>query len=75
MRDFKLTNLRELSTEEQLRINGGVSSTLCDADCGTCSCTCKCDSEDPSCSNSNSSKDLGSDSKQARKQREAMSAA
>lgn len=74
MKNFKLTNLRELSTEEQLRINGGLSSTLCDADCGTCSCTCKCDSQDPSSSNSNSSKDLAYDSKEARKQREAMAA-
>lgn len=47
MTDFKLTNLRELSTEEQLRINGGNDSAGCKAQC-SCSCTCSCDDGDPS---------------------------
>ncbi len=74
MKNFKLTNLRELSTEEQLRINGGVSSTLCDADCGECSCTCKCNSQNPSDSIGNSSAENGANAKSGRKQREAMAA-
>lgn len=74
MENFKLTNLRELSTEDQLRINGGVNSAICDADCGECSCTCKCNSQNPSDSIGNSSASTGADSKSARKQREAMSA-
>ena len=47
MESFKLTNLRELSTEEQLCINGGNDSTGCEAQC-SCSCTCSCDDGDPS---------------------------
>lgn len=42
MEKFKLANLRELSTEEQLRLNGGSDSTGC-----TCSCTCKCEGDTP----------------------------
>lgn len=72
MKDFKLTNLRELSTEEQLRINGGINSSLCDADCGTCSCTCKCNSDNPSKSTGDSFKETAYDSKEGSKQREAM---
>ena len=40
MEKFKLTNLRELSTEEQLRLNGGANSEgcSCKCSCGTCNC-------------------------------------
>lgn len=41
MKDFKLTNLRELSTEEQRYLNGGVNAT----GCGSCTCTCTCTKE------------------------------
>lgn len=42
-KSFNLTNLRELSTEEQLRLNGGSDSTGC-----TCSpCKCECEGETP----------------------------
>ncbi len=37
MEKFKLTNLRELSTEEQLRLNGGANSESC-----SCTMTCSC---------------------------------
>ena len=39
MENFKLSNLRELSTEEQLRLNGGVGATA-SCSCGTCNCSC-----------------------------------
>lgn len=35
MENFKLTNLRELSTEEQLSLDGGTNA-------GGCSCKCSC---------------------------------
>lgn len=40
MKDFRLTNLRVLSTEEQLRINGGSNDdvTCSCSPCPTCSC-------------------------------------
>ena len=41
MKEFKLSNLRELSTEEQLRLNGGINLT----GCGSCTCTCICTKE------------------------------
>lgn len=47
METFRLTNLRELSTEEQLRINGGNDSTGCKSQC-SCSCTCSCEDGEPS---------------------------
>ena len=37
MEQFKLSNLRELSTEEQLRLNGGANSEGC-----SCKCSCNC---------------------------------
>lgn len=37
MKKFKLTNLRELSSEEQLHLNGGTNSESCG-----CSMTCSC---------------------------------
>lgn len=40
-KEFKLTNLRELSTEEQQRLNGGLNTT----GCGSCTCTCICTKE------------------------------
>lgn len=53
---FKLTNLRELSTEEQLRLFGGNDVSKCAT--GSCTCNCPCrgdvnskkDSEDCSAS-------------------------
>ena len=39
MENFKLSNLRELSTEEQLRLNGGYG-TNASCSCGSCSCNC-----------------------------------
>lgn len=36
MKEFLLSNLRELSTEEQLMLSGGENVT------GKCSCTCNC---------------------------------
>lgn len=39
MEKFKLSNLRELSTEEQLRLNGGANSEGCSCKC-SCSCNC-----------------------------------
>ncbi len=38
---FKLTNLRELSTEEQLHLNGGANSALCEVTSCPCSCSCE----------------------------------
>ena len=41
MSEFKLNNLRALSTEEQLRLQGGVGSGACNCECGTCTgCSC-----------------------------------
>lgn len=37
MKNYKLKNLRELSTEEQLHLSGGTDSTGC-----SCSVTCEC---------------------------------
>ena len=62
METFRLTNLRELSTEEQLRINGGMDSTGCKADCGACTCPCKCNSKNPSKSVGESNADSGDNS-------------
>ena len=43
MENFKLSNLRELSTEEQLRLNGGFGS---EASCSCSGCpTCSCKEE------------------------------
>lgn len=72
MNDFKLTNLRELSTKEQNKINGGFSPLNCSSDCGECSCICKCDSRSTTNSISNSSSATGAKSKSGRKQRESM---
>ncbi len=72
MKDFKLTNLRQLTTEEQMHLNGGVMPENCSADCGTCNCPCKCTNNDPSKSVGNDSANTGSDSQSQRKQRQEM---
>ena len=40
MKKFELTNLRELTTNEQLYIDGGSNPSGCKLD--KCSCTCLC---------------------------------
>lgn len=42
MKNYKLNNLRELSTEEQLHLNGGTNSNGCN-----CTVTCYCSKESP----------------------------
>lgn len=54
MKQFKLTNLRELSTEEQLCLNGGVNSTGCN-----CNVSCKCSDDAPSKDVNDASKAVG----------------
>lgn len=50
MKTFRLTNLRELSTEEQMRLNGGYGSP-CDSGCScSCGCSCECDTKNPDAS-------------------------
>ena len=41
MEQFKLSNLRELSTDEQLCLNGGANADGCTCNC-SCSCSCNC---------------------------------
>lgn len=43
MEKFKLSNLRELSTEEQLSLTGGNNLAGCGG--GSCSCKCPCKGE------------------------------
>ena len=51
MEKFKLSNLRELSTEEQLRLNGGADSNV---SCSACSCSsCACTKDHPTTEASN----------------------
>ena len=71
MKKFRLTNLRDLTSEEQVMLNGGSMSQLCDHDCGECSCTCKCNGS-TSESNADSSADTGALAKDAAKERQAM---
>lgn len=71
MKDFRLTNLRELTTEEQMRLNGGANSGHCNASC-SCTCYCKCTSDDPKTPIDNSSYDTGKVYTKAAKEREAM---
>lgn len=54
MENFKLTNLRELSTEEQLQLNGGVYSTGCN-----CNVTCKCEDDTPKSTVNDNAKSVG----------------
>lgn len=42
METFKLNNLRELSSEEQMRLNGG-SNSPCDSYRCSCQCSCRTD--------------------------------
>lgn len=72
MERFKLTNLRNLSTEEQMRLNGGSLPENCSADCGTCKCPCKCDNQNPSKSIGDSSADTGAKSQLQRIQAQEM---
>lgn len=70
MKDFKLTNLREISTEEQMHLNGGNNAS-CEVTCH-CSCTCKCNNLNPTQSTKSDSNDLGKKSTYGSKEREAM---
>lgn len=57
MKRFSLSNLRELTTEEQMRLNGGYGSP-CDSGCScACCCSCECDTKTPDGSMTGSSKD------------------
>lgn len=73
MASFQLTNLRELSVEEQKRLCGGASGSKCEVDSCYCSCPCKCTREDPSKSVGDEFSETGSYSVMSRKEREAMS--
>lgn len=56
-KSFRLTNLRELSSEEQMCLNGG-SGSPCDSGCKcACGCSCECDTKAPDASMTGSSKD------------------
>lgn len=54
MKDFKLNNLRELSTEEQMQLNGGVNSNGCN-----CNVTCNCTEESPKATADKDAKAVG----------------
>lgn len=71
MKDFKLSNLRDLSTEEQMRLNGGYDPATCSADC-SCDCTCECKAGEQSNTTKSSFHKTGKASVSGRKQREAM---
>lgn len=71
MKRIKLTNLRELSVEEQKQLSGGIGG-ICDSDCGTCVCTCKCTEYSPSKSTGEDFAATGASSQLARKQQQAM---
>lgn len=73
MASFQLTNLRELSVEEQKQLCGGASGNKCEIDSCSCSYTCKCTREDPSKSVGEQLSETGSYSVMSRKEREAMS--
>lgn len=73
MASFQLTNLRELSAEEQKQLCGGASGNKCEIDSCSCSCSCKCTREDPSKSVGEQISETGSYNVMGRKQREAMS--
>ncbi len=72
MKDFKLNNLRQLTTEEQLNLNGGAFSDNCNVDCGTCNCPCRCDNKNPEKSVGNDFSKTGSNSQTQRKQAQAL---
>ncbi len=44
---FKLTNLRELSEEQQKQLSGGSSGNGCDIDHCVCRCSCVCKNGTP----------------------------
>lgn len=54
MEQFKLTNLRELSTEEQVKLNGGTNSTGCN-----CNVTCRCSDDSPKSTVNDDAKAIG----------------
>ena len=72
MKDFKLSNLRQLTTEEQMNLNGGTMPINCNIDCGTCNCPCKCNDRNPSDSVGNDFAKTGSVRQTQRKQAEAL---
>lgn len=53
MERFKLTNLRGLSTEEQMNLNGGIDVQGC-----TCKCTCTCEDKAPKSSQKSAANDV-----------------
>ena len=73
MASFQLTNLRELSAEEQKQLCGGASGNKCEIDSCSCSCSCKCTREDQSKSVGEQISETGSYDVMGRKQRAAMS--
>lgn len=72
MKSFKLTNLRELSSEEQLKLNGGSMPEACDDVECVCECPCQCNSKNPDGSTSESSSKDGAKSVFQRKMTQAM---
>ena len=58
MKNHKLNNLRELSTEEQLQLNGGVTSNGCN-----CNVTCNCSDESPKKTVDDAAKAVGNELK------------
>lgn len=70
MKNYKLNNLRELTTEEQMRLNGGANS-LCEVTCN-CICTCKCNNQNPDGSTKTDCCDTGKVSVYSQKEKEAM---
>lgn len=72
MSEFKLNNLRELSTEEQFSLQGGWKGNPClEAECG-CSCTCECSDRAPDYSYKRESAQLALNMINQRKVTEAM---
>lgn len=71
MKELILSNLRQLSTEEQIRLNGGSVAGPCDAKC-SCTCYCKCDNKNPKAPCDKEFSDSGYTRVEGAKQREAM---
>lgn len=71
MNKVNLLNLRELSSEEQLALNGGTA--ICDIDGCGCSCPCKCTKDDPSKSTGNEFCDTGMNAWYTKKEADAIS--